>query len=76
MNRDLRKYARQTRFRLILGAVALILLIGEGLIYLIYGPAAAISGLICMGAGLVPVILVILVLQIVEWIVKKANPED
>jgi hypothetical protein len=76
MKRDLRRYARQTRFRMVVGAIALVLLVGEGLIYLIYGPQAAVTGFICIGAGLVPVVLVIGILKLIEWVVKKANPED
>jgi len=76
MNRDLRKFTRQTRFRLIAGAVLLFLIIGEGLIYWLYGPSAAVTGLICMGAGLLPVAIIVLVLQIIEWIVKKSNPDE
>ncbi len=66
MKRDLRAYARQTRTRLIIGALALFLIVGEGLIYLIYGPQAAATGLICMGAGMLPVILVIVILQVLD----------
>ncbi len=76
MKRDLRGYARQTRTRLILGGLALFFIVGEGLIFLIYGPAAAVTGLICMGAGLLPVILVIVVLQVLDWVVKKNNPDE
>lgn len=76
MKRDLRAYTRQTRFRLILGALVLVFVVGEGLIYIIYGPQAAVSGLLCMGAGLIPVIMIVVILQILDWVVKKANPED
>ena len=67
---------RKTRFRLVVGALVLIFIVGEGLIYWIYGPSAAATGLVCMGAGLLPVVIVMIVLQIIEWIVKKANPEE
>jgi hypothetical protein len=74
-SRDLRKYTQQTTFRLIVGAVVLIFIIGDGLIYLIYGTEAAITGLLCLGAGLMPVILILLIFQIMNWIIKKANRE-
>ena len=73
MSRDLRRYARQTNVRLIAGGLLLFFIVGDGLIYTVYGPGAAISGLICLGAGLMPVILTLAGLQIMDWIVKRAN---
>jgi hypothetical protein len=73
--RDLRKYSRQTNFRLILGGLALLYLVGGGLIYLIYGPAEMVTGLICMTLGLSPIVLVWFFLWIVGWVAKKANEE-
>jgi len=73
MSRDLRKYARSTNIRLVVGFIVLLLLVGDGLIYFIYGPQAAISGLLCIGAGLAPVLLIFGLFLILDWIVKKAN---
>jgi hypothetical protein len=67
---DLRKYARQTTVRLIAGGILLLAIVGEGLIYAFYGPGGAISGLLCIGAGLLPVVLIIFILYGMEWIVK------
>lgn len=75
MSRDLRKYARNTNVRLIAGFVILLLLIGDGLIYLIYGPGAAVSGLICILGGLIPILLIYGLLWLLDIIVKKANEE-
>lgn len=75
MKRDLRKYARQTNVRLGIGFVLLLLLVGDGLIYALYGRNAAISGLVCIGAGLAPVGLIGLALYIVDVVVRKANEE-
>jgi prepilin signal peptidase PulO-like enzyme (type II secretory pathway) len=69
--RDLRSYARSTTFRLILGALVLIFIVGEILIYLIYGSAAATTGLICLVAGVVPVIFVLLSLWFIDWVGRK-----
>ena len=74
--RDLRAYARQTRFRLIIGALILIFIVGNGLIYIIYGPQAATMGLICAGVGLLPVLLIIIILQVMDWVVKKAKEDE
>ncbi|MBI4928876.1 MAG: hypothetical protein HY835_14000 [Anaerolineae bacterium] len=71
--RDLRAYSRQTTFRLIAGGLILLFVVGIGLIYFIYGPSAAISGMICLGIGLVPILLIILALAIIEWIAKRAD---
>ncbi len=53
MTRDLRKYSKQTNFRLLVGFFVL-LLIGDGLIYFIYGKGAAIFGMFCLLIGLAP----------------------
>lgn len=71
--RDLRKYARNTTIQLIAGGLALLVVIGLPLINWIYGPNAAILGLICISAGLAPIIIIILALWILEWIAKRAN---
>ncbi len=73
MSRDLRKYGRQTNVRLIAGALLLIFVVGDGLIYLIYGSGAAMMGLLCLLAGMVPVLLTILVLFLLDWIRKRAD---
>ena len=75
MTRDLRKYARSTNVRLAVGAIFLLLIVGVGLIYLIYGPSAAMMGITCLLAGLTPVILIVLILLLLDWIVKRARPE-
>lgn len=75
MTRDLRKYARQTNVRLAIGAFCLLFLVGDGLIYLIYGSGAALTGLLCLLAGLFPIILVVLFMIILDWIAKRANKD-
>jgi uncharacterized SAM-binding protein YcdF (DUF218 family) len=73
MSRDLRKYGRQTNIRLIAGALLLLFVVGDGLIYIIYGSGAALMGILCLLAGMVPVLLTILVLVILDWIRKRAD---
>ncbi len=73
MTRDLRKYARQTNLRLIAGGLVLLFIVGDGLIYLIYGKTSALMGLLCLLAGMTPVALVALILLLLEWIAKRAN---
>jgi len=73
MSRDLRKYVRQTNFRLIAGGLVLLFIVGDGLIYLIYGSSAAAMGFLCLIAGMIPVVLVALVILLLDWITKRAS---
>jgi hypothetical protein len=73
MSRDLRKYARQTNIRLAIGAVLLLFIIGDGLIYIFYGGGAALTGILCLLGGMIPVVLVVLILILFEWIQKHAD---
>jgi hypothetical protein len=76
MNRDLRKYMRDTNARLIIGAILLLFIVGDGLIWAIYGFGAAVMGLLCILAAFVPIGLILLLLALSDWIVKRANPDD
>jgi hypothetical protein len=73
MTRDLRKYVRQTNLRLIAGGLVLLFVVGDGLIFLFFGPSAAVTGLLCLAAGMTPVLLVTLILLLLDWITKRAN---
>lgn len=75
MSRDLRKYARDTNIRLLAGFILLLFIVGGSLIYMIYGPQGAMFGLICLLAGLAPLVLIGVILYLMEWIVKRANEE-
>jgi len=75
MTRDLRKYARQTNVRLAVGGLLLLFVVGDGLIYLIYGGGAAVIGLLCLLAGLFPILIIVLVMIILDWIAKRANQD-
>lgn len=75
MKRDLRAFARQTNIRLAIGAFILLFGLGLGLIYLIYGPGAAATGLLCLMGSLVPIALILVALYGMDWIVKHARPK-
>lgn len=75
MTRDLRKYIRQTNTRLIIGGIVLLFIVGDGLILLFYGREAAFMGLVCLFAGLLPLILIWIFLWGMEMIVKVSNKE-
>ena len=70
---DLRKYARQTNARLLIGFILILFLIGDGLIFMIYGKNAAILGALCLVARLAPLLLIWLILLAMEWFVKRQN---
>lgn len=73
MSRDLRKYARQTGVQLGIGAFLLLFLVGDGLIYFIYGKGAAMLGLSCLLIGTAPILLIALLMLLLNWVVKLAN---
>ena len=73
MKHDLREYAKQTNIQLAVGAFVLLFILGLGLIWLIYGPGAAITGFLCLLGAMVPIVLILLFLLGLDWIVKHAN---
>lgn len=73
MSRDLRSYMKDTNVRLIFGALAMLFIVGDGLIWIIYGFGAAMMGLLCMMGAFVPIGLIFLLLNLSDWIVKRAN---
>ena len=73
MSRDLRKYARQTNRQLIIGGIVILFIVGDGLIYLIYGSEAAFTGILCLLAGLFPLLLIWGILSLLGWVVKKID---
>jgi len=74
--RDLRRYARQTNIRLLIGFILLLVIVGDGLIYVFYGRGAALMGLVCLGFGLAPLALIFLILFMMEWLVRRFNQHD
>ena len=73
MKRDLREYAKQTNIQLAVGAFILLFGVGIGLIYFIYGPGAAVVGLLCLFGSMVPIALILLALYGIDWFVKRGN---
>jgi hypothetical protein len=55
------------------GFVLILLLVGGGLIYLLYGREAAILGALCLLAGITPVALLWLILRGLEWWGKRTG---
>jgi hypothetical protein len=75
MKRDLREYARQTNLRLAVGAALVLIVVGIGLIWVIYGEQAASLGLFCALVGLSPVALIVLLFLAIDWILRSARPK-
>jgi len=75
MKRDLRKYSRQTTTRLIIGGMLLLFIVGDGLIFIIYGREAGLMGMICLIAGVLPLGLIWLFLWGIGLIVRAADKE-
>lgn len=75
MSRDLRRYAQQTNIQLSIGFILILFIVGIGLIYLFYGPDAAVMGVICLATGLFPLLLIALSLWLIGEFVKR-NRED
>jgi uncharacterized ion transporter superfamily protein YfcC len=75
MKRDLRKYVRDTNARLVIGAILLLFIVGLGLIWLIYGFGAAVTGFLCILGAFIPIGLIFISLYGMDWIVKRANSD-
>jgi hypothetical protein len=73
MTKDLRRYARQTNARLLVGFFLLLFIVGDGLIWAVYGREAALLGLLCLSAGLIPLVLIYAALWAMEQIAKRAD---
>ncbi len=73
MSRDLRKYAKQTNFRLIIGTIIILFVVGLGLIAIIYGLKAALLGLLCLVGAFIPIGLIALLLFGLDRLVNRIN---
>ena len=76
MARDLRKYATETKYRLIIYFLVILFVVGLGLIWWLYGRGAAGMGLLCLVGMALPVVLVILIMLILNTVVKHINRDD
>jgi hypothetical protein len=71
MSRDLRQYNQKTIKRLVIGFILLVFVVGDGLIFLLYGYQAGITGLLCLIGAMIPVSLVVLFLKIAENVANR-----
>jgi fatty acid desaturase len=72
----LRKFAAQTRRRLLFAGLVLILLIGSVLIALTYGTPAAGCAIASFIIALIPVGAIVLFLWFLQWIVRRGENDD
>lgn len=75
MGSDLRKYHNQTRTRLILWFVAILFIVGLGLIWWIYGRSAALLGFLCLLGSGIPIGLIALFMFGLDQVVKKTDQD-
>jgi len=73
VSRNLREHRRITDRRLLIGFFLLVFLVGDGLIYMLYGREAAIFGLLCLSAALVPVVLIVGIMWALQKISEKTR---
>ena len=73
MTRDLRRYARQTNFRLLAGFILLLFIVGDGLIFVFFGKVAALMGLLCLLGVSVPLVLILIALWVIDWVAKQGK---
>lgn len=71
VSKDLRRYARRTTLLLVVGFILILFVVGDGLIYLLYGRGPALMGLVCLLSGLIPAAGLLLFFAIAEKIVRK-----
>ena len=81
MGRDLRRYSRRTSINLFIGFILILLVGGGGLVGLIYGASALPTFLLCLSAGLAPLLLIGLALLLLiglallamQWFVDRSE---
>lgn len=59
--------------RLIAGFLLLVFIIGDGLIFILYGTGAGLAGLICLLGALLPIALVVFFLWLADRIVNSQS---
>jgi Na+/melibiose symporter-like transporter len=68
------RHRRQTRARLILGGMLVLLVVGGGLVWLFYGRTAALTAVLCLLGAAAIMALLWLILTLLERWVKDEEP--
>jgi hypothetical protein len=61
--------------RLIIGGLFILLVVGDGLVWIIYGDEAALLGLLCVGTGLSPILIVLIFFWIIDRIIHHEHTQ-
>ena len=72
---DLRKFARSTQWRLVVGFLIILVAIGDGLIWYFYGTQALQLALVCNITALIPVLLIVIALWLLERLLRSTDNE-
>jgi hypothetical protein len=57
------------------GVIIIVFVIGDGLIFLIYGQKAGQMAWICTGLGLAPLVLIGIILWFLGWFTRRVSSE-
>lgn len=76
MGNYLRDFTKKTNRGFIIGFIAILFLVGDGLIYLLYGKESAIFGLICIGGGLIPLVIIWGAMNLIEKLAKMNSVDE
>lgn len=68
------RHRRQTRARLILGGMLVLLVVGGGLVWLFYGRTAAFTAVLCLVGSAAVMALLWLILTLLERWVRDEDP--
>ena len=71
---DPRRHMQQTQARLIVAGLALLIIVGGGLVWLLYGDVAAVSAVSCLLVAVGLVGLLWLILTVLEKWAKAGEP--
>ena len=71
---DPRRHWGQTQARLIIGGMAVLVIVGGGLVWLLYGAGAAVTAVLCLLAAAGVMGLLWLILFLLELWVKEEEP--
>jgi hypothetical protein len=71
---DPRRHWRQTQSRLIIGGLAILVVIGGGLVWVLYGSSAAITAVLCLLVAAGVMGLLWFFLTLLELWVKEEEP--
>jgi len=73
MPNNIRSYANQTKFHMVIWFFIILFVVGLGLIWFFYGARSALLGFLCLLGTLIPIGLISLFLFGLDKVVKKQD---